>query len=673
MVRCPLVSVLALLALPAACGDNSGGDTDGTRALFDLASTHDTPASFWDTPFPSDLRLAASGAPDLTGFYTKGEGTVGEVLVEAAGRRRGFPQIPVIYVRFDAPLAPRSEADLIPADPSSPILLLDLDESSPDRGALLPLVAATLPEDDFAPTHLLAITPRPGVVLRGDTRYALVVRRDLGDAAGERLGVPDDLATLARGDDAGHPEAAALFAPLWPALAALDIPADEVAAATVFTTGDVVADFAALSDALLERHEATLSRPALDPDLGVWPDFCQLSVELTVPQFLTGEEPWNTGGTFELGDDGVPLLQGERTVPATITIPRRPMPAGGYPLLLYFHGSGGLHDQVVHASRSPAPGEDGPPGEGPAMHHARIGFATAGAALPVSPDRVPGATDIAYINFQNLAAFPFLFRQGVIEQRLFLSALAELEIPLADLAACDGVELPDGETHARFDPDQLYAGGQSMGGMYTNMFGAVDPRPRALVPTGAGGYWSLMILTSSRFAQSTALLPLLLGAREPLGFLHPGMHSLEMAWEAAEPLVYLPRLSRRPLPGAAPRPVYQPAGKDDSYFAPPVFDAMALAYGHHQAGEEVWPTMQQALALAGLDGMVDYPVSDNLVSETGEPYTGVVVQYEGDGVVDPHAIYRQLDEVIHQTSCFLHTMRTTGRAVVAAPGASCEP
>src|SRR5690606_32586277 len=119
----------------------------------------------------------------------------------------------------------------------------------------------------------------------------------------------------------------------------------------------------------------------------------------------------------------------------------------------------------------------------------------------------------------------------------------------------------------------------------------------------------------SRFEDAAGVLPLFLGAREPLSVLHPGMHSLEMAWEAAEPLVYLPRLSRRPLPGMPPRPVYQPAGLDDSYFAPPVLDAMALAYGHQQAGEEVWPTMQEALALAGLDGIIDYPVMDNLVSE----------------------------------------------------------
>jgi len=640
---------LVILALGAAAACGSEGDP-GTRAVFDLASAHDTPATFWDVPFPLDGRVTAEGAPDMTGFYSKGDNSLGEHLVAAAGLRRGFPQMPVVYFRFDGPLAERAADEVIAPDPASPILLVDVDGDSPERGALFPVVAAPLPEDDFAPAHLLAVAPRPGIVLRGDTTYAVVVMRSLGDAGGQPLGVPDDLAD------------APVLASLWPVLDEMGVARGEVAVATSFTTGDMVADFAAQSDALLARHHAQLSAPVLDE---VHPDYCELALEVTLPQFLTGDEPWNHGGVFELGEDGVPLVQGELTVPAVITVPRRAMPEAGFPLLLYFHGSGGVHDQVVDASRSPAPDVAGPPGEGPAMHYARIGLAAAGSALPVSPDRVPGASDTAYINFNNLGAFPFLFRQGTIEQRMFLSALEELDIPLEVLAGCDGVEAEGGVVG--FDSGQIYVGGQSMGAIYANMVGAVDPRPRAVVPTGAGGAWSLMILSSRLYADQVDLLRLLLGTQNQLSWLHPGMHTIALAWEAAEPLVYAARLGRRPLAGRPPRPVYQPVGRGDQYFAPPVFDAITLAYGHEESGEVVWPEMQDALALVGRDGLRDYPVMDNLVSETGETYTGVVVQYEGDGIADPHAIYRQLDQVIYQYSCFLESMIDTGHAVVAAP------
>ncbi|MBI5482648.1 MAG: hypothetical protein HY906_27590 [Deltaproteobacteria bacterium] len=106
-----------------------------------------------------------------------------------------------------------------------------------------------------------------------------------------------------------------------------------------------------------------------------------------------------------------------------------------------------------------------------------------------------------------------------------------------------------------------------------------------------------------------------------------------------------------------------------------VYDAVALAYGHQETGSIVWPTMQEALALAGLDGIRPYPVHDNLASETGVPYTGVVVQYEGDGLYDPHALYSQIPAVKHQYGCFWRSLRETGTATVYAPAdadAACE-
>lgn len=44
-----------------------------------------------------------------------------------------------------------------------------------------------------------------------------------------------------------------------------------------------------------------------------------------------------------------------------------------------------------------------------------------------------------------------------------------------------------------------------------------------------------------------------------------------------------------------------------------------------------------------------------------------MVQYHGDGIYDPHAIYSQLDAVKYQYGCFLSTMLATGTATVPAP------
>jgi hypothetical protein len=115
------------------------------------------------------------------------------------------------------------------------------------------------------------------------------------------------------------------------------------------------------------------------------------------------------------------------------------------------------------------------------------------------------------------------------------------------------------------------------------------------------------------------------------------------------------------------RPIYEPVGQGDSYFPESVYDAMVLAYGNEQAGDAAWPSMQVALALDGREGLLPYPITDNLEAASGAPYTGVVVQYAGDGEHDPHTIAFQLDEVKYQYGCFLATFLARSAATVPAP------
>jgi hypothetical protein len=149
--------------------------------------------------------------------------------------------------------------------------------------------------------------------------------------------------------------------------------------------------------------------------------------------------------------------------------------------------------------------------------------------------------------------------------------------------------------------------------------------------------------------------------------MHPLLQVFQTGVEVSDPMVYMPHLARRPFDGHPVRPIYEPVGKGDSYFPTTLYDAIALAYGHREAGDVIWPTMQEGLKLAGLDGIVPYPISQDLKSETDKPYTGVVVQYEGDGLYDPHALYTQLDSVQYQYGCFLATFIAKGVATVPAP------
>ncbi len=662
-----------LLALLCSC---AADHRSGTTSFFDLEGEIANGNQFYDLPYPSDLRLV-DGKPELTGYPNPGEIALLADLIPLGEGRRGWSTTMATYFRFSAPLVKAVETDVMAGSVDQPILLIDVDPNSSERGRLVPTVARTLVEDDYVPSNVLAVAPRPGFILAGSRRYATVVLRTLGDAEGQPLVAPAALRELSKGKTpAGRRGLAAqeLYAPLWETLDMIGIDRSEVAAATVFTTGDVVADLFAMSEALRDEYTLELSTMSVDPDDGDHERFCEIIGTVSFPQFQTGQPPYREGGVFELGSDGLPIMQRSEEAGVVLTLPKGEMPVGGYPLAMYFHGSGGLYQQVVDRGRVSEAGGEPQKGEGPAFVLAPHGLATLGSAHPLNPERLPGAGDTAYLNINNLASLPFTFAQGAIEQRLLLDALLRTGIPESSLAGCTGMSLPAGESEYHFADDKIVALGQSMGGMYTNIISAIEPRIKAVVPTGAGGLWHYFILETSLVPGAKDLLSVVF--RTPLEeftFLHPSLQLLALAWESAEPMVYMPRLAKDPLPGHPARPIYEPAGEGDSYFPTTIYDAAAISYGNQQGGQEVWSSMQEGLALSGRDGLLDYPVVNNLESSDGQSYTGLVVQYQGDGIYDPHAIYGQLDEVKYQYGCFLESFLARGSATVPAPAALGTP
>ncbi len=660
------IAPIFFFLLAAACTS----EAPGPEVYFDLSGQTNTPASFFDAPFPSDLRLDAEGRMDYTGHPNPKDSAPVRDLIEGASRHEGASTITSVTFRFHGALAQRMDTDAIAPQRDAPFLIVDIDPQSPQRGRLYPVVAQTLPVDGYLAEYGLAVAPWPGVILPTRRTFATIVMRAANDAQGAPLGVAEEIATLAADavpEGALGLRAADLYAPMFETLDMLGIDRTEVAAASVFTTADVVQDLSNLSDALVDAYDIAIDDIALDPDDGDHATFCELTATIEFPQFQEGTPPFNDKGLFVLGADGLPIVQRQKRVPAHIVIPKTEMPAGGYPLVIYFHGSGGYSGQVVDLGKIKVQGGSPTVGEGPALVLAEHGIASAGSALPVNPERLPGASAYEYLNFSNLPAMRDTFRQGVIEQRLFIEELLRVEIPPSALGSCVGPSLPAGETGYRFHEGELMALGLSMGGAYTNIIGAVEPKIGAVVPAGAGGLWHRFVLDTAILDNAGALISILLGSDSELSFLHPAMQLPAMAWEAVEPMVYMQRLAKRPLPGHPVRDIYEPVGKDDRFFDSKTFDAAALSYGNQQAGVALWPTMQEALSLLGLDGMASYPVRGNGESEAGQAHTGIVVQFEGDGLQDPHVIFAQLDEVKFQYGCFFRSYLDDGMATVPAP------
>jgi hypothetical protein len=689
-----LCAGLALFSLFScgACGCSSSANAPAgaspTMAVFDTSADLTSPAHFFDFPYPSDSRLKADGTPELSGFPNPTASAVLGGLLAIAGQRRGFPVVPVAYFRFSAPVAAQDVTKTLPAAPATPILLLDVDPMSPERGTLFPTVASTLASDGYVPANVLAVAARPGIVLKPNRKYAFIVQRGLNDATGRPLAVAPPLASLESQTTAGSGLATEL-APLWAALPQAHVAVTDVAAATVFTTGDVVADTFDLSTKVLGAYSVDITNITLDPKSATYSGFCALHGQVTYPQFQQGSPPYDTGGSFQIGADGLPVKTRDEVAPITFTIPSAPMPSGGYPVAVFFHGTGGVSDAIVdrgiwrpETDTTHCPegqmldtwnGVTGcnTPGQGPGYVLAPHGIAMAASALPLNPQRYPAGANQAfpeYFNINNVASLRDIFRQGVLEQRLFIDALARVSIPPSVLAACAGATLPAGEAAFHFRTDPLLAQGQSMGAMYVNMIGAVEPRIKAVTATGAGGFWSYFILETQFIANIRGNIGLLLALRGDFSFMHPALAAVQTALEPADPIVYMPRVGYDPLPGHASRPIYEPHGEGDSYFPTTVQDAVAMSYRNKEAGAAIWPTMQDALTLENLQGIVPYPVASNLTSmDSSTKYTGAAIQYMGDGIYDPHAIYSQLDAVKYQYGCFFETLVTAGTATIPAP------
>ncbi len=694
------VSLLLVLAAAEGCSSSSSKSTSppppaptGATVLFDATADFASTAHFYDFPWPSDLRLSSSGTPDVRGIANPLKSAVLEGLRTIAEERKGYPMVPVAWFRFTADLATRIVTDTIAASASSPILLVDVQKGSPTFGTLIPTIAETIAESGYVPSSVLGVSMVPGYTLEPSHPYAFVVLVAANDSKGKPLGVAPALAQALAG---GTDPVAKLYAAVPPALAKAGVDVSTVAAATVFTTGDVVTDLSEMSTQVFGAYSPlSITNVAVDSHVLDTNDrFCELQGQITYPQFQPGQPPYNTGGLFVLDASGAPEKQGELTVPLTITLPKAAMPEGGYPLVVYFHGTGGRSTDIADRGtwRPEKTTADCPigvpldtwngvtgcttPGQGPGWVLAPYGFAMAASALPLNPQRWPAGQMSEFpewINVGNVAPTRDIFRQGVLEERLFFDALKRLTIDPSVVSACTGMSLPKGETAYHFLDAPLTADGQSMGAMYANMISAVEPRIEAVVPTGAGGYWSYFILQTQTIPDIKGKLALLLGITGNYSHLHPAMHIAELALEPIDPIVFMPRLGHEPLPGHPVRPVYEPHGLGDSYFPTDVQNACALSYGHKEAGQEIWSTMQTALDLKRLEGILPYPVTKDIVSTTGAPYTGVVVEYKGDGVYDPHAIAYQLDAVKYQYGCFLKSFLDKGMSTVPAPAAYSVP
>ncbi len=712
-VLLPVLMTLCLLAGTGCSGDPapsvpapadtcpaSGTPVDPAGEIgmaFDLSGAPVTGgANFFDLPFPLDLRLDAGGIADLSNFPNpEGNDEVRQIIDSAHRHMRGWPTATQVYLRLTGPLDPAS----IPADPAAyrnpeaVIQLLDVDPDSPERGRRFPLeVGFNAGEETFRPANLLQVLPVQGFELRENNTYAVIATRGLSSADGRNLVADANLCAVLSGRmpaGALGAEALDVYAPLAAQLALEGTDSGTILAATVFTTG-------APTERMFRVVERVAEWPVPQPEstlvkTGEFDDYCVYASSWEVPGLQAGRAPFlgeAAGGTIEFDAAGEPVTQYTRSSPFVVTVPKRKMPVGGYPLLFYIHGTGGLSTQVYERSRVDAQGNR-EPGRGPSEIAAERGWGSSSMGGHMSEEHLGPIVSLGgYIpyNFFNLQAMRDNFIQMTSEQVLFRRILSELTFDVSD---CPGADTSAGAGGlARFDPGMQAVMGQSLGSYLSGLVAAVDPRAwQGAILTGAGGSWTEFAL-GPQDPPLTAILELVLGLPqgEHLDRWHPIIQASTLTIAGANNIHFLPLLYRMPLEGRSSPHMLVIEGEEDLQVTIGLQRALVAALGVDMVGPEVTeippgvpvgPEGQiiQRIELAG-GRQLDPPVSGNFMVEGQGPRTVAVVRYPEDGIQEGHMVTFQREEPKHQYGCFLEDL-ARGRVPViiegVAQGGECAP
>lgn len=625
----------------------------GPGVVLDASGT----GAFFDLPWPLDARRNANGSVDLTGFPNpKNKKFIKNGIELVTNETHGASPTGAIYFRFDAPVNAPVDDPAASLAPGSPVLLVDIDPASPDRLTRNPVrLALTTKSDSVRPANLLQVLPVPGRGMKANTLHAAIVLRKLGAPGTAFLGQSDALHELLQGNTPKGALGAKLqtaFTPLSRALFDLGIHPDDVAAATVFTTGDP-------SERLVKQVDAFNRSAPMKPTKALavrdlYPAFTALKGQWAPPQFQKGVPPYVWGGGHQAVDaQGMPVVQWWDRAEFQVSIPKGKMPAKGFPLYFWVHGTGGEARQVIDSGRRTDAKIPAPLGTGIASYVAPRGWATACAAGPLSPRR------IGFLSGDGYAAYDFFnphgmrdnFAQMILEMTLFRRLLLDLKVDPSLCPGTDASASPDGKI--RFDPDTLVVGGQSLGSFLAGMLAGLLPDWKGVILTGAGGSW-----VEFPFGPLDPIMPskiidiFSLPNGEHIDLFHPLVMAFDLALGPADNTHYVEKVQRRPLPGHNVPHSLVIEGHGDIQVPDHLQRALVLSLGADLVGGEVAgiPTTEQIVPALPWGGLKElpYPASNNRNGKTS-----VVLRYEKDPIREGHFVTFQLDEPKRQIGEFL--------------------
>ena len=621
ITRLPAVLYVLPLLTWAACDDESA---ILTRALFDLTRAEQ---ELYAIPYPNDARLEADGTIDLAGLR-QGQTELIQLYLDTAVSNRlgGFALGGAVFLRFASAIdpdrcAPKTAAQSVV--PGSSIALVNIDKRSPHRGSRVPVTwRYQASAGKFIGEHSLAVLPLPGFVLDPWTTYAAMVTDAMCDPLGDPVHPDADFERMLRSnppEDQRLARAHAAYAPLREHITTTG--ANDIISAAVFTTGDPTR-LAGLARKVIHTLPAPGANGAVltEEHTRYW----VIEGTYLAPNFQSGSPPYahpEDGGTIKLDGQGLPMVQRMESLRFALSVPRGgTMPAAGWPVVLYAHGTGGSYrsflDGGVASALAEVKDEAG---------NIVSRLAVAGIDQVLHGPRAPqgSSPEVFFFNFQNPVAAVDNVIQGGIDDFSLLRMIRGLSL---DSVRWSGTSGKQGtvifDPPLRFDPGSTFFMGHSQGGLTGPVFLAYEPDVRTAVLSGAGGNAMLSLLKSTPINVGT-LLQLVL--HEPVTEFHPMVNLLQQILEPADTANYGHMLLHNRATGVAPHNLFVSEGLVDHYTPNETTDALARAVGLPQAGSILYPV--QGLELLDLPATtLSLPLSGNLTVD-GTAVTAALLQY----------------------------------------------
>lgn len=604
------VSAALLLVFAFGCEDDR---ERSTIALFALPVAPD--ARLFATPFPNDLLKRDDGTLDLRHLAAGQAGLVQRYLDGVAKNSMGgYSTNGAAFFRFSGALDSGTLPDTPRAslDPSSAIRWVNIDPASAAYGEVTPISWRFRARGDrYIGDHSLAVLPEPGFVLDPETTYAVLLFDTLRDERGLSVRSDEHFAELLSDapPNSAHERSHRIYAPLRRYIGEFGLTG--VVSAAVFTTGRPTA--------IAEHFAEAINRlpvPRVDELVVVdkRDGFYELRGTFLAPVFQGGNAPYTRpedGGLIELAVDGRPMVSREMPLRFALTLPEGAMPANGWPVLFYAHGTGGDYRSFIRSglARDLAQVRDD---EGQLM--ARL------AVISIDQvshgERGDGTSpELAFFNITNPEAAVHNVLQGAADGHVIASLLSGIILARVGWAdeserAGQSVDFAGG----RFDMGRFGFLGHSQGALTGSPFLAYSDAPAAAVLSGGGAVAMLSLLDKSQPVDIGVLIQTLLS--EAVDRFHPMLTLMQQLLDPADPANYV-----RQMVGPRGKHLLITQGIEDHHTPLETTDALAIAASLPILGQVRRPIA--GLELLGVEA-VPLPVVENIETKDRALTAGVL-------------------------------------------------